>query len=256
MATNLNAILAAAGEAGAMTAKGSDGMMFLGKIVFQGAIAKVVKDGKNGNVKEVYKAYLTTATQSEYGSKVKLDNDKALKFGVSKLSTFCKFAALKGAKADTKWDLVRQVVRVVNEDASKKDGGERRVVSRYEQVLKVLRVANKDGKAKFSDTAVREALAPKVDETVDPILRVLENMLAKAVATREGVCVGAHIVKGAFFQAVEATLTEQIDAYKAKFAVDVADDADLSPDEDEDDADHDVVESDDEIVDEDLEEAA
>jgi len=221
MATTIETILIKAAEAGAMTADGADGMMYLGKLCYGGSREGTVTAGKTGNLYDVYKAYLSKATKSEYGSRVTITDDKALRYGVAKLNAFVKFGALPG-KTDANWKLVKDAVRVLNEDGLA--AGERKIVSRYEQVLKVVRVANATKRTKLSDDEIREALAPK-DPVGDQDLKAMERMLKTASQHAEGATDG----RGSFWAVIAETIEAQIQNYKSVYvteapAEDVEDD--------------------------------
>jgi hypothetical protein len=214
----LDQVMAKAAEAGKAAADGADGLMWLAKISFMGARAKLIDEK---SVKAVYVEYLRAANKSEYGSRVNANDDGAIKFGVSKLRAFVKFAGQKG-KADDVWNLVRRSVGVINKHETTRDkGGAKRIGSRYEQVLKVVRTANKsDVGYKLTDDQILEAITPKPRDIEDPALHELEAIVKRvaAILAREGDTALPAPVTG-YFAAILAEAEDQLAKYRKDFKV-------------------------------------
>jgi dihydroxyacetone kinase DhaKLM complex PTS-EIIA-like component DhaM len=221
-AYTLDNVLNDARSAGSATAAGIDGIMHLGKVAFGATRAKLITEK---TVKDIYIAYLEGVQKGEFGAKV-VTTDKAIKSPVSKLRVFVKFAALPG-KATANWELIRRIVGIVNHDAAADNG---KVGSRYEQVVRVLRVVNKGKTAKVSDKVIRDALAVKEREG-DAILRELEAIAKRCRTHAESDQLDA--TQASFFQAILATADEQVQNYKSVYTPE----GDASTDEDEDDFD-------------------
>lgn len=215
-------------EAGAMTAQGADGILYLAKVAFGATRSKAI-DPKTG-IRDLYVAYLGAANASEYGSRVNAKDDKALKFGASKLRTFAKLAALPG-KPDDVWNLVRRSVAVIN----KGDGESKKIGSRYEQVLKVVRAANNAKSYKLSDAQIVDAITPKAADIDDITLHELERLLraAKAILARgDEASNRIPTDRTGYIDAVRAAAEESLAQYKADHGIVDEDEAETSEDED------------------------
>jgi hypothetical protein len=219
-AYTLDNVLNDARSAGSATAAGIDGIMHLGKVAFGATRAKLITEK---TVKDIYIAYLEGVQKGEFGAKV-VTTDKAIKSPVSKLRVFVKFAALPG-KATANWELIRRIVGIVNHDAAADNG---KVGSRYEQVVRVLRVVNKGKTAKVSDKVIRDALAVKEREG-DAILRELEAIAKRCRTHAESDQLDA--TQASFFQAILATADEQVQNYKSVYKVE----SDTSTDDEDED---------------------
>lgn len=208
-ANTVEAFLLRASEAGRATANGVDGIMALAVTAFDGAAAKLID---KSNIGDLYKAYLVEANGSKFGTRVAM-NDKTLKFGVSKLNRFAKFATSMPGKRGEKIAYVGRVASIIRADLKDK----KVVGSTYELIGRIIgKTMHKDNKAglKVSDTAIRTWLKPAPKDDEDPIFEALTALLAKAEAygDREE---GKFLENSARFAAIVATAKEQLEQYKA-----------------------------------------
>lgn len=229
MATTLEDIRKAAAEAGKSTADGNDGVMHFSKVLFMGAHAGVVTTKKGDTtLLDLYKVYLNEANKSKFGAKVDTANDKALRFGKSKLAVFVHFARVKGGTKN--WDLVRRSVAIINQRANAGDKVEKKVGSRHEQVLRVLRAQNKSPDKLFSDDQIHAALEPASD-VADELMQALVSLVAKAKKFAESDAASKKLASD-YFARIQAEAEDQLAKYRAAFPA-ATDEGDLEPDEDE-----------------------
>jgi len=224
-------------QAGRDTAKGADGTMALGIVALRATNAKLFEAsapkknapaGTPDPVRELYVDYLSEANKSTYGSKVNPADKKAVASGVAKLRVFAKFGTVKGS-SKVKADLLRTVVDVMN----RADPEAKRITSRYEGSVRVLRVAIKAGTASLNRKQVEEALAPaEKDASPDPVRDELEKLIARIEKIRDAVSTD----KVHYFERILGEANHQLGAYDVAFPVAGGESSD---DEDEDEGDED-----------------
>lgn len=232
MAVTLEDIKNAAIAAGKSTADGNDGVMHFSKVIFMGAHAGVVTTKKGDTtLLDLYKVYLGEANKSKFGAKVDVSNDKALRFGKSKLAVFVHFARVKGGTKN--WSLVQRAVAIINQRANSGDKVEKKVGSRHEQVLRVLRAQNKVPDKLFSDDQIHAALEPASD-VADELMQALASIAAKAKKFAES-DLAAKSGRSDYFARVQAEAEEQLALYRANHpATSAEDELDLDADGEDD----------------------
>jgi hypothetical protein len=228
MALTMEQVQAEVLAAGKKTADGADGIMYLAKITHHATRAGLISTKKgDDSIQSLYVEYLKEANKSKFGSKVDVTNVDALKFGVSKLRAFAHFGGLAG-KTDANWSLVQRSVAIINRRAA----DEKKTGSRYEQVLRVIRFANKSKRANLKDAEIEAALTP-AEKEVDEMLVALESIAKKARKFADSDVALAALASD-YFERIAREAEEQVKLYKAAKGIasdDNDEDGSLTPDD-------------------------